>query len=301
MKHLLLLLICLPCLTFGSTRIYLNKNKKPCKERRAHFYRDVEKLPNGKLRVTTYKVDSSLKISAGVYTAIEPHEIIDTLWEYDEEGWLKSKEIYKGYDYKNSRNKRSEVELYYPGGQVKSLLKHGERSTQTTRWHPNGALRYKHLQVERSLEGEVVSYHPNGQLKSKEIYVRGRLAEKGERYDSLGNAVEFYPLVQYACFDGVSCKNIDEGANSFRYYVASRLHYPKDAAKEKAEGRAIVQFSVGEEGKVENVKLLRSAGHPSLDYEAIAAVGLSPTWRPMSVDDEALQVLYTIPVIFKLR
>ena len=89
-------------------------------------------------------------------------------------------------------------------------------------------------------------------------------------------------------------------ANTFRTWVNERLEYPEIAKENGIQGRVTLQFTVGSDGKVSNVKVLRGVD-PTLDKEAVRVVSMSPKWSPGKQRDRAVKVTYTFPVIFQLR
>ena len=89
-------------------------------------------------------------------------------------------------------------------------------------------------------------------------------------------------------------------ANQFSKWVNQRLVYPETAKENGVQGRVTLEFTVGKDGKVSKVKVLRGVD-PSLDQEAVRVVSMSPKWTPGKQRDQAVPVVYTFPVIFKLR
>ena len=89
-------------------------------------------------------------------------------------------------------------------------------------------------------------------------------------------------------------------ANQFSKWVNQRLVYPETAKENGVQGRVTLEFTVGKDGKVGKVKVLRGVD-PSLDQEAVRVVSMSPKWKPGKQRDQAVPVVYTFPVIFKLR
>ena len=89
-------------------------------------------------------------------------------------------------------------------------------------------------------------------------------------------------------------------ANEFSKWVNAHLNYPDEAKKNEIQGRVTLQFTVGADGVVSNVKVLRSA-HELLDAEALRVVSASPKWEPGKQDGQPVAVTYTFPVIFQLR
>lgn len=90
-----------------------------------------------------------------------------------------------------------------------------------------------------------------------------------------------------------------KSANEFSTWVNSQLEYPAKAKDLEITGCAVLQFEIDIEGKVKNVRLLKSAGHYSLDDEALRVVRMSPDWNPGTQDGVAKEMTVTFPVIFK--
>jgi len=88
--------------------------------------------------------------------------------------------------------------------------------------------------------------------------------------------------------------------NEFTRWVAHRLVYPEIAVEKKIQGRVILSFIINSEGKVDNVKVVKSA-NPLLDKEAVRVVSSSPAWTPGYQDGKVVNVNFTFPVIFQLR
>ena len=89
-------------------------------------------------------------------------------------------------------------------------------------------------------------------------------------------------------------------ANEFSKWVNENLVYPKAAKEARIQGRVILQFTVGADGKVSDVRILRGVD-PDLDAEALRVVSASPDWTPGYVHGEPVKVTYVFPVVFKLK
>ncbi len=83
-------------------------------------------------------------------------------------------------------------------------------------------------------------------------------------------------------------------------WMSAKLVYPEQAKKDTIQGKVIAQFIVSEKGKVENVKILRGVSD-LLDKEAYRVISQSPQWEPAIKDGKPVKVVYTFPVVFKLR
>ena len=119
-------------------------------------------------------------------------------------------------------------------------------------------------------------------------YVEGAEEEEIEE-----EAIPFMLVEQKPSFQGGD-------ANAFSKWVNSRLNYPDVAKENGVQGRVMLQFTVGADGVVRDVKVLRGVD-PSLDKEAIRVVKGMPKWIPGEIDGEAVTVRYTLPVTFRLN
>ena len=89
-------------------------------------------------------------------------------------------------------------------------------------------------------------------------------------------------------------------ANAFSKWVNQHLAYPDIAKENGIQGRVTLQFTVGTDGSVSGVKVLRGVD-PSLDKEAVRVVSGSHKWTPGKQRDRPVKVTYTFPVIFQLK
>lgn len=83
-------------------------------------------------------------------------------------------------------------------------------------------------------------------------------------------------------------------------WLADHLKYPAKCEKEKIEGRVIVQFVVERNGKISNVKAIRSP-HPDLSETAIRTMRKMPKWNPGKNGGQAVRCRMNLPVMFRLR
>ena len=103
-------------------------------------------------------------------------------------------------------------------------------------------------------------------------------------------------------FADIECKPTFNGvdANEFSKWVNSQLKYPEQAKKDGAQGRVVLQFIVGADGAVRDVKVLRGV-REDLDAEAVRVVSASPKWEPGEQDGKAVPVIYNFPIVYQLR
>mgnify|MGYP003289544139 CR=1 FL=1 len=91
----------------------------------------------------------------------------------------------------------------------------------------------------------------------------------------------------------------DGDANAFAMWVAQQIVYPETAKESGASGRVILQFTIAKDGSVTDVKVVRGV-HPDLDKEVVRVVTSSPKWNPGKHKGQAVPVMFTFPVVFKM-
>ena len=84
-------------------------------------------------------------------------------------------------------------------------------------------------------------------------------------------------------------------------YLRFNTRYPKQAYRKGIEGRVVCQFVVKKNGKVSNVKVVRSSGDKSLDREAVRVIRSMPKWKPAKYQGKPVSTKYSCPVTFKLK
>lgn len=90
------------------------------------------------------------------------------------------------------------------------------------------------------------------------------------------------------------------GINALMQFLSENIVYPASAAENSIQGRVLVQFVVGTDGKVSNVEI-RQGVESSLNEEAIRVVKLLKGWNPGKVDGKNVNVWYVLPISFRLQ
>lgn len=89
------------------------------------------------------------------------------------------------------------------------------------------------------------------------------------------------------------------GMKALMEYISQNIRYPEEAIKANKEGTVIVQFVITKTGEIEGTKVVRSQGK-LLDAEAVRVVNSLPNFIPGKVDGKPVNVMYTIPIKFKM-
>ena len=119
-------------------------------------------------------------------------------------------------------------------------------------------------------------------------------------------------LDQYSenqCDDStIANPEIAHQANLYQFYEAAvkpemlhkeLLKYPKEARKDKIEGKTVITLTIDESGTVEKAKVYVSS-HPILDDAALTAVKKCK-FKPAELDGKPVRVKMNVPYSFKLK
>ena len=106
--------------------------------------------------------------------------------------------------------------------------------------------------------------------------------------------VEWYLVEIMPTFNGGDPKQ------EFSRYIASKMHYPAEAAHNGVQGRVWVKFVVDSKGELINPEIYRGV-HPDLDNEALRVIKTSPPWEPGIQSGIRVNVTYIFPINFILH
>ncbi|MBO7456274.1 MAG: energy transducer TonB [Paludibacteraceae bacterium] len=207
--------------------------------------------------------------------------------------------------------KKGEQCYYYPNGTIKETdvyaLFYDDKNSKATSYpvseklmYPDGKIQEEVLlsYAEKKQESyKRTGYFPDGSVQFLEI--------RGEKdtysltfYDEAGNITEetpknFTPYMTMPEYPG--------GQGELLYFLSRSVQYPEECQKKGIQGRVICQFTVAKNGKIEDVRVVRSGGHPLLDREAIRVLRSMPKWKPGTKRGKPIRVKYTVPVNFALE
>ena len=83
-------------------------------------------------------------------------------------------------------------------------------------------------------------------------------------------------------------------------WVYQYLKYPDSAVRNGIQGRVLVEFIIGKDGNVSDVRVVKGVSE-ELDAEAVKVISASPKWKPGKVNGNKVRSSMTIPVEFKLE
>ncbi len=90
------------------------------------------------------------------------------------------------------------------------------------------------------------------------------------------------------------------GDKALLQYLAEHIKYPAMARENNVEGKVFIQFVVGKDGSVSDVKVMRGIG-AGCDEEAMRVVRELPRFKPARQNGQDVKMYYNLPVFFKLQ
>ena len=82
-------------------------------------------------------------------------------------------------------------------------------------------------------------------------------------------------------------------------YVGDKLKYPAQARRMGIEGKVFVEFVVGKDGAIQDVRAVKGIG-AGCDEEAVRIIQGSPAWTPGKQRGKPVKQKMILPIIFKL-
>ena len=227
----------------------------------------------------------------------EPGTVADTHDHKGSENWRK-KNLHEGkiiVDYENS----TLTVIYYGNNEKECQVQFAGIALNQDIYIHNGAIVTKGMADKAAEDPEAVmmtSYLKDGKkvmaiVTPSGTYMTGKVQivqEKKQEKDP----VPFQHLGQQPGFNGGD-------ANEFSKWVYSQLQYPEECRKAGIAGRVSISFTVGTDGKVTDVQILRGV-HEKLDAEAVRVIGMSPEWTPGTEDGKPVPVRFVFPVTFEI-
>lgn len=87
--------------------------------------------------------------------------------------------------------------------------------------------------------------------------------------------------------------------NKFRIWVQKNVKYPKLAEENGVSGAVNIQFVIGQDGVIRDIKVISSPDR-SLSDEVIRVLKSSPKWTPGKQREKPVSVIGTIRIVFNI-
>ncbi|MCD7973870.1 MAG: energy transducer TonB [Candidatus Azobacteroides sp.] len=139
--------------------------------------------------------------------------------------------------------------------------------------------------------GGTFSHAQQGYQPEDEIKEPDNVISRTIKSESKEQAMPFEEVTSTPEFPG--------GKDSLLKYLSHNLIYPAIAVENKIQGKVVVSFVVKKDGTIDDIKIVRGID-PSCDKEALRIVKRMPAWIPGKENGEAVNVHYTLPIVFKM-
>lgn len=120
-------------------------------------------------------------------------------------------------------------------------------------------------------------------------------SSEGKKTKGQDGIIQYYECDQMPTF-----LNSSDPRKFLEQWVYQYLKYPATAVRDGIQGRVLVEFVIEKDGKVSNVRVVRSVSE-ELDHEAVKVVAASPKWKPGKVNGQKVRCRMTVPVEFILE
>lgn len=247
----------------------------------AHFYRTVEQTSRG-FNVRDYYITGELEMT-GFAMELDPKLILDgEVITYHKNGKVKERTNYHKGD------RRGESKSFYEDGSNRLDLMYDENECAIYRqaWSPGG----KELLFNGN--GTVGTYN---EKTSSWSYQTIRKSTVVDSYYVENNTDTLYTMVEKQ-------PEYVGGYEKLSRDIRDNMIYPKSARRFGIEGTVYVQFIVNQDGTMRDGQRVLRGIQSECDAAAIAAVKSLKKWTPgYTVDEKAVNVLFVLPVKFKLK
>jgi protein TonB len=88
------------------------------------------------------------------------------------------------------------------------------------------------------------------------------------------------------------------GHAAFMRFLSKNLRVPDDVVEPGKNIKILVQFVVGKEGDISDIRFLRTNGEV-FEHEVIRVLRKMPTWKPGMQNGEKVAVYFRLPVVFE--
>lgn len=89
------------------------------------------------------------------------------------------------------------------------------------------------------------------------------------------------------------------GMAAFYKYVNDKMKYPAQARRMGIEGRVFVEFVIGKDGSISEVRAVKGIG-AGCDEEAVRVIQAAPSWTPGKQRGKPVKQRMVLPITFKL-
>lgn len=204
---------------------------------------------------------------------------------------------------------------YYPNGNKSAQVHYRDDEADGifVSWYEDGRVSQRGEYSLGQRVGPWVSVHRNGQRRSKGNYTAGRpTGEWRYFYDTgqlsaielldreKGRALAFFNEDGSPYVGKLQTRQLPRfkgGDAALLNFVARNTNYPKNTRRKGITGKVYVSYTVGEDGRVGQVRVVRGLA-PEADQEARRVVASLPAFEPGREYNVPTSMTFTVPIHF---
>lgn len=204
---------------------------------------------------------------------------------------------------------------YHPGGSKAAQVhyRNDEAEGVYVAWYEDGRVSQRGEYAQGQRVGTWISVHRNGQKRSKGTYAVGKPTGEWRYYYDTGqlSAIELLsrekgPALAFFNEDAspyvgrLHKRQLPEfpgGEGALLNFVSRNTMYPKNTRRKGITGKVYVRYTVGEDGRVGQVEVVRGLA-PEADQEARRVVASLPAFQPGREYNVPTAMTFTLPIYF---
>ncbi len=168
-----------------------------------------------------------------------------------------------------------------------------------------GNIYYMQTYKNGELNGKTISYNKDGSIHKESLYKNGELVEE-ENKNAPTEEEEVFKIVEEMPHLSLCAEveGLEERRNcsnqALLKYIYSNIKYPRSARQQGIQGKAYIQFIVEKDGSLAEIETLQGVC-ADIEAECHRVIKSLPDWEPGKQRGEAVKVLFTLPIAFRLE
>lgn len=93
-----------------------------------------------------------------------------------------------------------------------------------------------------------------------------------------------------------------KGQKAMMKFIQKKIKFPKSAIEKKIMGKCFLNFVVGADGSLTDIKVIQGVKNcPECDDAAIKVISIMPKWIPRRQKGNAVAVYFNLPINFQYK
>jgi TonB family protein len=193
-----------------------------------------------------------------------------------------------------------ETGIWYTSGQGTGIYKDGKKEGEWKITNKEGQLSAIYHYKDDKKDGSFVEYDSFGQIQNEGVYRADTIYEQSKQTDKSTVENIMPMMITHHCNQLPYPEKAKCSERAMLEYIYKTLRYPTIARDYGVQGQSVVQFTVDEDGSIQDVNVLIGLCQ-SLKDEVIRVVKTFPPWSPGYINGKPVKIKYTLPIKFTLN